>query len=105
MSPWRRRLSKLIDLYPVIRDYVYHPGFEGSFSLKNILNPLVPDLTYEDLVIIDGMVASVEIARLLFVSGKIPEHEVEKTRQDLLNYCKRDTWATVRLLERLRELA
>ena len=29
----------------------------------------------------------------------------EKTRQDLLDYCKRDTWATVRVLERLRELA
>ena len=97
--------SKLIDLHPVIRDYVYHPEFEGSFSLKYILNPLVPDLTYDDLVIIDGLVASVEIARLLFVSGKLPEHQREKTRQDLLKYCKRDTWATVRVLERLRELA
>ena len=97
--------SKLIDLHPVIRDYVYHPAFEGSFSLKYILHPLVPDLTYEDLVIIDGMVASVEIARLLFVSGKIPEHQREKTRKDLLEYCKRDTLATVRVLERLRELA
>jgi len=26
-------------------------------------------------------------------------------RQDLLNYCERDTWAMVKLLERLRELA
>ena len=97
--------NKLIDLHPLVRDHVYHPGFEGSFSLKYILHPLVPDLTYDDLVIIDGMVASVEIARLLFVSGKIPEHQREKTRQDLLEYCKHDTWATVRVLERLRELA
>lgn len=96
---------KLIDLHPVIQNYVYHPGFEGSFSLKYILNPLVPDLTYSDLVIIDGLVASVEIARLLFVSGRIPEHRRDKTRKDLLEYCKRDTWATVRVLERLRELA
>ena len=64
---------KLIDLHPVVRDYVYHPGFEGSFSLKHILNSLVPELTYDDLVIINGLVASVEIARFLFVSGKIPE--------------------------------
>jgi hypothetical protein len=26
-------------------------------------------------------------------------------RRDLLAYCERDTWAMVRLLERLRELA
>jgi hypothetical protein len=96
---------KLIDLLPVIRDHVYHPDFGGSFSLKYVLTPLVPDLTYEDLVIVDGMVASVEIARLLFVAQKIAPEERERVRQDLLNYCERDTWAMVRLLERLRELA
>jgi len=26
-------------------------------------------------------------------------------RQDLLNYCERDTWAMVKVVERLRELA
>ena len=96
---------KLIDLPPVVRDYVYHPGFQGSFSLKYILTPLVPELTYDDLVIIDGLVAGVEIARLLFVAGKLSPEQQEKTRQDLLDYCERDTWATVRLVERLGELA
>ncbi len=96
---------KLIDLHPVVQNYVYHPAFEGSFSLKYILNPLVPELTYDDLIIVDGLVASVEIARLLFVAGKIPPEQRDKTRQDLLDYCERDTWAMVKLLERLRELA
>ncbi len=53
--------SRLIDLHPVIRDYVYHPDFQGSFSLKFVLPAFVPELTYDDLVIVDGMVASVEI--------------------------------------------
>lgn len=97
--------AKLIDLHPLIRNCVYHPAFNGSFSLKDILAPLVPELTYDDLVIVDGRVASVEIARLLFVAGKIPKHEHERVRRDLLNYCERDTWAMVKLLERLRELA
>jgi uncharacterized protein DUF2779 len=97
--------AKLLDLFPVIRNCVYHPDFNGSFSLKYILTPLVPDLTYDDLVIVDGRVASVEIARLLFVAGRIPRHEHDRVRQDLLDYCERDTWAMVRLLERLRELA
>jgi hypothetical protein len=97
--------DKLIDLHPVVKNCVYHPDFRGSFSLKYILTPLVPDLTYDDLVIVDGRVASVEIARLLFVADRIPRHERDRVRQDLLAYCERDTWAMVRLLERLRELA
>ncbi len=97
--------AKLIDLHPIVTNCVYHPDFEGSFSLKYILTPLVPELTYNDLMIVDGRVASVEIARLLFVADKIPRQERDRVRQDLLNYCERDTWAVVKLVERLRELA
>ncbi len=97
--------AKLIDLHPVVKNCVYHPDFKGSFSLKYILTPLVPELTYDDLVIVDGRVASVEIARLLFVADKIPRHERDRVRQELLDYCERDTWAMVKLVERLRELS
>jgi len=97
--------AKLLDLHPVVKNCVYHPDFRGSFSLKDILTPLVPELTYNDLVIVDGRVASVEIARLLFVADKIPKHERDRVRQELLDYCQRDTWAMVRLVECLRELA
>jgi predicted RecB family nuclease len=96
--------GKLIDLLPVLREHVYHPEFHGSFSIKRVLTPLVPELTYSDLVIVDGLVASVEIARLLFIAGRISPEEVPRVRKDLLEYCKRDTWAMVKLLENLREL-
>jgi len=94
---------KLVDLLPVIQKHVYHPRFAGSFSIKQVLNPLVPDQTYDDLAIVDGQVASVEIARLLFVAHKVRDRD--QLRQDLLAYCERDTWAMVRLLGRLREVA
>ncbi len=97
--------AKLIDLHPVVKNCVYHPDFKGSFSLKYILTPLVPELTYDDLVIVDGRVASVEIARLLFVADKIPRQERDRVRRELLDYCERDTWAMVKLVETLRELA
>ena len=96
--------QKLIDLLPVLRDHVYHPEFHGSFSLKVVLPVMVPEVSYEDLVIFDGMVASVEIARLLFVARKVSEAERDRVRGDLLKYCRRDTWATVKLLSRLRAL-
>lgn len=95
--------GKLVDLLPAIQQHVYHPRFAGSFSIKQVLNPLVPDLTYDDLAIVDGQVASVEIARLLFVAHKVRDRD--RLRRDLLAYCERDTWAMVRLLQRLRELA
>jgi hypothetical protein len=92
--------GKLVDLLPVIQRHVYHPRFAGSFSIKKVLNPMVPDLTYDDLAIVDGQVASVEIARLLFVAHKVRDRD--QLRRDLLAYCERDTWAMVRLLQSLR---
>ena len=97
--------GKLVDLLPVLQDNVYHPDFRGSFSLKYTLTPLVPHLTYSDLMIQEGRTASVEIWRLLFVAHLIPPAQRDKLRQDLLEYCKRDTLATVELLAALRRLA
>jgi Domain of unknown function(DUF2779) len=95
--------GRLVDLHPLVRDYVYHPAFRGSFSLKAILHPLVPDLSYDDLAVVDGRVASVEIARLVFVAHVVDDRD--RLRRDLLAYCERDTWALVLLVERLREIA
>ena len=64
-----------------------------------------PDLSYDDLVIVDGLLASVEIVRLLFVAGKILPGEHDRIREDLLNYCERDTWAMVKRPESLRNIA
>ncbi|HEU4996711.1 MAG TPA: hypothetical protein VFT29_17970 [Gemmatimonadaceae bacterium] len=46
-----------------------------------------------------------QIARLLFVSGHVGPEDHDRVRGELLAYCKRDTWAMVKLLERLRGLA
>ena len=42
--------------------------------------------------------------RTAFVAHKIPPAERDQLRTDLLAYCERDTWAVVKLLERLREI-
>jgi hypothetical protein len=97
--------DKLIDLRPVVLDHVYHPDFGGSFSIKDILTPLVPDLSYDDMEINDGTVASAEIARLLLEEDTIPDDEREQLRRELRKYCEQDTLAMVKLVRRLRELA
>jgi len=97
--------GKLIDPLPVVRDYVYHPGFMGQFGLKYVLPVLVPELGYDDLAITQGDVASLHLARLLFYPERVPEGERDGLRRHLLEYCKRDTMATVALVHKLRQLA
>ena len=102
-EPLRDLESRLIDLHPVIRDHVYHPDFHGSFSLKDILHPLVPHLTYDDSSSWTIWLLVSRSRGCCFVAGKIRPEQRDKTRQDLLDYCERDTEAMVELLERLRE--
>ena len=43
---------------------------QGSFGIKYLLQPLVPELGYNDLVIIGGLLASGKIADLVFIREK-----------------------------------
>jgi predicted RecB family nuclease len=95
--------DKLVDLLPLVRNHIYHPDFGGSFSIKRVLPALVPSLSYADLTINDGVTASLELMRLLF-DQTLQGEERAGLRRALLAYCERDTWAMVKLLERIRGL-
>jgi predicted RecB family nuclease len=95
--------ANLIDLLPLVRNHIYHPDFGGSFSIKHVLPALVPSLSYADLTINDGETASLELMRLLF-DETLKGEERAGLRRALLAYCERDTWAMVKLLERIRGL-
>jgi len=95
---------RLVDLLPLVRNYVYHPDFGGSFSIKRTLPALVPGLSYADLKIRDGETATLELMRLLFSGDELPPGVRAELREALLRYCERDTWAMVRMLEQLRGL-
>ncbi len=97
--------ARIVDLLPAVRDHLYHPGFGGSFSLKSVLPVLVPELSYDELEVSDGSIATLELSRLLLRGGTLEAAEKARLRKALLRYCELDTWGTVRLLERLRELA
>ena len=94
-----------MDLLPIVRDNVYHPDFGGSFGLKSVAPALVRGLTYDDLEIGEGAVAATMLEGLLLEEDSIPVTERANLRRQLLDYCERDTLATVRLYERLLELA
>jgi len=91
---------RLWDLLPVVRNHVYHPGFCGSYSLKSVLPALIPEMTYEGMLVSDGQSAGLAWESL--VHGGLDQRKREKIRRALLDYCGQDTLAMVRLLERLR---
>ena len=91
---------RLWDMLPVVRNHVYHPAFEGSFSLKAVLPALVPDMSYEGMQVPNGQAAG--RAWESMIRGDASEGEREAKRQALLDYCAQDTLALVRLLEALQ---
>ena len=96
-------LGRLKDLLRVIEEHVCHPDFRGSFSLKNVLPALVPDLSYAGLEVTDGDTATTRFARM--ARGEIAGEAAARTRRQLLDYCRMDTFAMVRLHETLCRLA
>jgi hypothetical protein len=92
--------SRLWDLLPIMRNHVYHPAFGGSFSLKAVLPALVPDMTYEGMVVADGQDAGLVWESL--VRGRLDQTERSELEKALRAYCGQDTFALVRLVETLR---
>jgi hypothetical protein len=74
---------------------------KGSYSIKNVLPALVPELNYENLEINAGGLASTAYDRLAFETDLISIAEI---RNNLLEYCKLDTLAMVKILEKLESL-
>jgi hypothetical protein len=95
-------VSRLKDLMvPFQKRWYYTPEMKGSYSIKYVLPALVPELSYQDLEIKEGGTASStfsEIVQGTFIG------DVEKTRNDLLEYCKMDTYAMVKILEKLKDI-
>jgi hypothetical protein len=92
--------ARLWDLLPFIRDNIYHPNFHGSFSIKSVLPALIPDMTYEGMLIGDGKQAGLAWEKM--VRGGIPIAEKKRVRDGLLAYCRQDTLAMVELLNVIR---
>jgi len=95
-------LDRVVDLLTIVRRCYYHADLLGSFSLKQVVPVLVPDCSYGDLAIQDGSIASLEHLRMI---AQADPQERQRIRTDLLDYCKRDTWAMVRVWEELGKLA
>ncbi|RLA07336.1 MAG: DUF2779 domain-containing protein [Gammaproteobacteria bacterium] len=84
------------------KKHYYAPAMKGSYSIKYVLPALVPDSSsYEDLTgAKDGMAAMNDYAKLTTTTDP---QETTQIRKDLLEYCKLDTLAMVKILKVLSE--
>ncbi len=94
-------IARLVDLLPIVRRHVVHPGFGGRYSLKKVAPALVPGLRYEEMEIGDGAAASRALETLL-LGPEVSAGERRRTREALLAYCGQDTLATMGVLSWLR---
>ena len=97
--------SNIKDLeIPFAKKFYYHPKMCGSSSIKKVLPAIVPSFesAYSSLDLIhNGGEAMSEYAKLKHKT----KDEQDLIRKALLAYCKLDTLAMVKVLEKLREVA
>lgn len=88
--------ARMVDLLPIARERYYHPSQRGSWSIKAVLPAVVPDLRYSDLSGVQdgGMAMEAFLEALHSLTSPERKHEL---KQQLLAYCKLDTYAMVRL--------
>ena len=98
--------SNIVDLLvPFQSGWYYNRAMGGSFSIKSVLPALFPDdpaLDYHNLEEIHhGGEAMTAFPAML----NMTREERERTRRNLLKYCGLDTYAMVKVWEKLKEAA
>lgn len=95
--------ERVYDLMDIFKDGLYVDyRFHGSASIKKVLPVLCPELSYKELEIGEGTKAM--LAWYEMVHGNLTAEAKEQIRQNLLTYCKLDTWAMVEIWQVLHNL-
>ncbi len=91
--------ARLVDLKPITQAAYYNPSQKGSWSIKAVLPAMVPELSYKKLdTVQDGggaQQAYLKAIGLAVVGGDI--NVIGIIREQLLAYCKLDTFAMIRI--------
>ena len=91
-------------MIPFIKKYYYNKAMQGSYSIKYVLPALFPNdpsLDYHNLDLIhNGGEAMQSYANM----PNLNEEDKKYTRERLLKYCELDTYAMVKVYEKLKEV-
>lgn len=96
--------DNIVDLLvPFQRGWYYNRAMGGSFSIKSVLPALFPDDEELDYANLEGIHNGSDAMAAFPEMATMPPDEREHVRRNLLEYCKLDTYAMVKVWERLRE--
>jgi len=95
--------DRTFDLETIFKDDYRHPGFKGRTSIKKVLPVLCPEFSYQDLEIQNGTEAMEGWHRTIF-DEDLEESDRVKIQEYLLEYCKLDTLAMVKIFKHLLDI-
>ena len=117
------RIRGLAELYPDLRDHLmnihdhiqdlmipfqkkwyYCRAMQGSYSIKYVLPALFPDDPTLDYHNLDGVHNGGEASEMFAKMATMQPEELETARGQLLKYCGLDTFAMVKVWEKLKEI-
>ena len=95
-------IERMVDLMvPFQQKLLYLPEMKGSYSIKYVLPALLPELRYDFLEISSGSDASLAYYRLFDETDPLNRQAI---RDQLLEYCRMDTFAMVEILRVLEQM-
>ena len=98
--------DNIIDLMVIFRNHDYYiKAMKGSYSIKYVLPALFPNdesLNYQNL---DQVHKGNEATEAYLTLPNLSKIEEEKLRKNMLKYCALDTFAMVKIFEKLKEIA
>jgi hypothetical protein len=94
------RFYDLMDIFS--KQYFVHRDLLGSVSIKKVLPVLAPKLSYSNLGIQDGAMASLTWSRM--IAGEIDEQECARLRANLRDYCALDSYGMYAIWRALTKL-
>lgn len=98
--------DNIIDLMiPFQQKQYYTKAMQGSYSIKYVLPALFPNDPSLDYHNLEGVHNGAEASAAFAAMGKMSPEELAECRANLLKYCGLDTFAMVRVLEKIQEVA
>ena len=86
---------------PFSKKHYYLPAMQGSYSIKYVLPALYPDEPSLDYHNLEGIQKGDQASNAFKNMKSMSPEEVAETRKNLLAYCKLDTYAMVKVWQKL----
>ena len=94
-------IRRTLDLEDVFKGGYVDIAFAGSTSIKKVLPVIAPELTYSGMDVASGTDAMEAWIRLITMPNSV---ERDQLREAMLEYCKLDTYAMVRIFEEMERV-